>query len=168
MAAMLVSALDEAGLNAPDSRVFIQCFEVGPLERLAGMTELPLVQLVASRGGPADRDIAYAAMLDADGLRAIGRYADALGPEVALVLGEDGASTGLAERARAAGLEVHAWTARRENAFLPPRLRRGPDPAEPGDFPALLEGLRGAGVTGVFTDHPGEARRVFGEAPASR
>jgi glycerophosphoryl diester phosphodiesterase len=40
---------------------------------------------------------------------------------------------------------------------LPPALRRGEDPAAPGDYAALWHLLAAAGVDGVFTDNPREA-----------
>lgn len=158
MVALLLAAIEEADLADATDHVFIQCFEIGPLERLAGLTQLPLVQLVSSRGGPADRDLTYAEMLSDEGLRGIAEYADAIGPDVDLVLDPEGAFTGLVERAGAAGLKVHVWTIRRENAFLPERLRSGSDPASPGDMAGLLAELKQAGVRGLFTDHPGEVR----------
>ena len=64
-----------------------------------------------------------------EGLAFVATYADAIGPHKSLVIGLDddgnlGEPTGLVERAHAAGLDVHIWTMRDENAFLP---------AEPAD-----------------------------------
>lgn len=56
--------------------------------------------------------------------------------------------------AHAAGLEVHAWTLRKENAFLPPALRRGGNLNAAGDVAGLARQLEAAGVDGVFTDDP--------------
>jgi glycerophosphoryl diester phosphodiesterase len=66
------------------------------------------------------------------------------------------APTGLVRNAQAAGLKVHPWTFRRENAFLPPALRRGSDPAAAGDLAAELRAFVAAGVDGVFTDNTPE------------
>ncbi len=55
LARMLVEELHEAGYRGEDAKVFIQCFEVGPLVRLDDMTAIPLVQLVAADFGPADQ-----------------------------------------------------------------------------------------------------------------
>ncbi len=156
--ALLVEQLHEAGYRSVVEPVFIQCFEMAPLVRLDGMTELPLVQLIASEGGPADRaELSYAQMLAGDGLERIAAYADAIGAELRMLLGSDGSPTGLVDRAHAVGLKVHGWTLRRENQFLPPALRSGEDPAAPGDFAALWRLLESAGVDGVFTDHPAQA-----------
>lgn len=156
--ALLVEQLHAAGYTSAAEPVFLQCFEVGPLERLAGLTDLRRIQLASAAGGPADRpELTYSQMLESSGLARIARYAQGIGVELSLVLGPDGTPTGLVDAAHAAGLEVHAWTLRRENAFLPPALQRGDDPAAPGDFAALWRRLADAGVDGVFTDHPREA-----------
>jgi glycerophosphoryl diester phosphodiesterase len=64
------------------------------------------------------------------------------------------ADTGLARRARAAGLGVHVWTLRAENEFLPPALRAPGDAAARGDLGREIRALLDAGITGLFSDHP--------------
>lgn len=155
---MLVKALHAAGYRRADDPVFIQSFEVEPLVRLAGMTELPLVQLVAAEGGPADKPgVTYAALLRPEGLDAIAAYADGIGAEMSLLLQPGGTATGLAAAAHERGLLVHAWTLRKENAFLPPSARRGDDPAKLGCGGQVWHSLAAASVDGVFTDDPGLA-----------
>jgi len=157
LAAMLVKQLHAAGYRSAEEPVFIQSFEPGPLERLDAMTDLKLVQLVSAQGGPADRPGAtYADMLTPDGLAEIARHADAVGAELALVLDADGTPSGLVDAAHAAGLAVHGWTLRRENAFLPPGARDGDDPAAPGRIASVWAALHSAGVDGVFTDNPAQ------------
>jgi len=156
--ALLVEQLHAAGYRSAAEPLFIQCFEVAPLVRLAGLTELRLVQLVAAEGGPADRPgQTYATMLQSAHLPRIAGYADGIGAEASLILALDGAPTGLVDAAHRAGLEVHAWTLRRENAFLPPALRRGDDPAAAGDYAEQWRLLAAAGVDAVFTDNPRDA-----------
>lgn len=157
--ALLVAELDRAGLNRADALVFIQCFEAGPLERLNAMTPLPLVQLVAAEGGPADRPgLTYAAMLSDAGLKQLAAHVDAIGAELPLLVSPEGQPTGLIARAHAAGLKVHGWTLRRENRFLPPPLRNGTDPAAAGQIARAWAMLRAAGIDGVFSDNPGDLR----------
>jgi glycerophosphoryl diester phosphodiesterase len=156
MVALLIKALDAEGLNRADAPVYIQCFEAGPLERLRGLTKLPLIQLVASEGGPPDRPgVTFAQMLTPAGLKALARHASGIGAEMILLLGPDGKPTPLITAAHAAGLKVHAWTLRRENRFLPPSLKIGDDPNAPGNLAGLWALLGAAGVDGVFTDNPG-------------
>jgi glycerophosphoryl diester phosphodiesterase len=63
----------------------------------------------------------------------------------------------LVDDAHAAGLAVHAFTFRDENAFLPTDLRRGPGSAARGDGLAECVAFFEAGVDGVFADHPDTA-----------
>ena len=78
-----------------------------------------------------------------------------------------GRRPGLVERAHDAGLAVHAWTFRSENAFLPPELRDGTAKAGYGDAAAEYARFRALGVDGVFTDHPDLAVAAFAQ-PAVR
>lgn len=152
---ILLEELAAGGYSQASDPVFIQSFEVGPLQALRPRTALRLVQLVSPQGTPADRpDLPYQDMVTPAGLTEIASYADAVGAEMRLILNPDGRPTSLAADARAAGLGLHAWTLRKENAFLPPQLRIGDDPAATGCFDELLGLLLAAGVDGVFTDDP--------------
>jgi glycerophosphoryl diester phosphodiesterase len=155
--ALLVEQLHAAAYRSADEPVFIQCFEVAPLVRLNGLTELRLVQLVSAQGGPADQpDTTYTAMLAPAGLPRIAEHADAIGAELALLLHPNGSPTDLIERAHEAGLAVHGWTLRRENAFLPAPLHSSDAAAAPGDYTAMWRMLQAAGVDGIFTDNPAQ------------
>ncbi len=155
LAAMLVEQLAEAGYEGADAPVFIQSFEVAPLRRLDGMTDLRLVQLIEAEGGPADDlSTSYAEMVTPEGLAEIATYADGIGVDLRLLLGADGQSTGLIEAAHEAGLVVHGWTLRKENAFLPTMLRSSEDDGDAGNLAALAVLLRSMELDGVFTDDP--------------
>ncbi len=151
---LLLLELVKLGVTASDP-VFIQSFEVAPLRRLAQRSDFKLVQLAAHEGGPADEPaLTYAEMLSPTGLAAVALYADAVGSDMRLVIGSDGQPTPLVANARAAGLDVHAWTLRKENAFLPPALHKPGGESARGCIEALYGMLADAGVTGVFTDDP--------------
>lgn len=151
---LLVTALKDTGLDQPGAAVFVQSFEVEPLRRLHRLVPaVPLVQLIAAEGAPADTPgLRYEAMVQPAGLAEIARYAAAIGPDLKL-LAADGPPS-LVAAAHAAGLKVHAWTLRKENLFLPPAFRRGPEPNAAGDVGGLARQLAAAGVDGVFTDDP--------------
>jgi glycerophosphoryl diester phosphodiesterase len=152
---LLVAALRKEGLDGKAIPLFVQSFEVAPLQRLDRLTDVRLVQLVSAEGGPADEQGAtYAEMLTPSGLAAIKGYADAIGASAELVVGADGQPTGLVAAARAAGLPVHAWALRKENAFLPPALRKGGGEGATGDYAAAWGALAAAGVEAVITDDP--------------
>ena len=158
-ASMLLTMLDAAGYREASDPVFIQSFEAGPLEALRKRTKLRLVQLMSADGGPADRPgTTYAAMAKSTGLKALAAHVDAIGVEATMVVDAQLQPTGLVALAHAAGLKVHTWTLRCENAFLPPALRIGTDPAAHGNCAAAWDALVKAGVDGIFTDNPAQAQ----------
>lgn len=162
MEAPLVAVLERHGYSGRSAPVWLQSFEVGNLKALSGMTELPLVQLIEERGQPFDWAAAgskdgYAEMLTPAGLAAVAAYAQAIGPNKSLVIPRRadqtlGEPTALVAQAHAASLEVHPWTFRAENAFLPADLRSGPAPTAAGDLERELEAFLEAGIDGFFTD----------------
>ena len=158
LATLLVGQLHAAGYRDAGDPVFIQSFEPGPLKRLDVITDLPLIQLIAAQGGPADRPgLTYAQMLTPEGLREIASHADGIGADLSLLIDAEGAPTGLVEAAHEAGLQVHGWTLRKENAFLPPYARNGADPATAGRIELIWQALQRADLDGIFTDDPGRA-----------
>ncbi|MBU7580860.1 MAG: glycerophosphodiester phosphodiesterase [Porphyrobacter sp.] len=160
MVDLLLREFRQLGITPADP-VFIQSFEIAPLQRLkARGGGFRLVQLVKPEDGPADEPaMRYAEMVTPTGLVEVAKYADAVGAHIALVLGPDGAATSLVADAKAAGLAVHAWTVRPENEFLPAMLRMGDDPKGRGCGDVKLAGmLRAAGVAGVFSDGPLKGR----------
>ena len=159
--------------------VEIQSFEVGNLKYLRGKLagrhdNVRLLQLlgdaeqqpgdVIAVGGGRD----YAQMMTPAGLRDIAAYADAIGPNIRAIipLAADGtlaAPTPLVHDAHAAGLEVHAYTFRPENGFLPKDLWQGDDPRtfnEAGSV-AEIRAYLDAGIDAFFTDHPALGRRAL-------
>ena len=152
---LLVAALREADLDDAGDPVFVQSFEVAALRRLDRLIDVPLVQLVEGSGGPADEPgLTYAEMITPTGMADIAAYADVIGPAFAMTLEEDGTPSALVTLAHAAGLKVHAWTLRKENAFLPSSLRKGTGESHVGDMARLAAILARTGVDGVFTDDP--------------
>jgi glycerophosphoryl diester phosphodiesterase len=186
----LVAQLKAAGWSGPRAPVFVQSFEVGNLRQLNRMINVPLVQLTSAEGQPYDFTASgnprtYADLTTLAGLRRVARYADGIGPDKSQIvpLDEEGRlaePTRLVRNAHRAGLLVHPYTFRPENAFLPTDLQRG-NPASPlfpqarGDEPAELRLFFLLGVDGVFADNADTAvavrDKLFGnpeeEAPAA-
>ena len=153
---LLVRALREADLDDADDAVFVQSFEVGPLRRLDRLVDVPLVQLVKLDDGLADEPaLRYDDMVSPVGLAEIATYADGIGADLRLLFGPEGIPSGVVDDAKQAGLDVHAWTLRKENAYLPAMLRRGESESGTGDVLGMVTILKAQGIDGVFTDDPG-------------
>lgn len=176
-----VAAMLLADLSAPAAAgvpVVVQSFDPRFLLRLRALgVRLPMVQLVnpwpegaaAGGDGPGATGWACADQMCTDaGLAEVAGYAQVLGARKDMVLpvardGSWGTATDLVARAHGAGLGVHVFSVRNENAYLPPALRVGSDPGAHGRALEECAALARAGVDGVFSDHPDtavEARRL--------
>ena len=148
----VTAALEARGWLGPQAPVILESFESRSVQRLKAMTGCRTGQLIALDGRPhGGSEMTYEQMLAPRGLARVRTWADAIGPDKAWLERKPA----LVADAHAAGLLVHCWTFRPENAFLPPDLRRGDDPAAHGDMAAELERARALGVDGVFCDLPG-------------
>ncbi len=163
----LVAELEANGFDDARAPVIVQSFETGNLRELDAMTDVPLAQLVSSNGAPYDLVAAgdprtYADLVTPAGLAEIATYADGVGLEKNVMIprradGTLGEPTSVIADAHAAGLEVHGWTFRAENQFLPAEFRSSSDPAAPGDLAGEIRAFLDAGMDGLFSDHPDAA-----------
>ena len=155
MVDLMVRELQRFDLDDADDLVFVQVFEVGPLQRLDARVDTPLVLLISSEGGPYDEPgMRWSEMLSPSGLSAIAAYADGIGPWLGHVL--DPATmqpTALVGEAHDAGLAVHAWTLRKENGFLPGALQGDGGPSADGQYERLWRAAIATGADGFFTDN---------------
>jgi glycerophosphoryl diester phosphodiesterase len=160
----LVRQLGSSGFSREAVTVLIQSFEVGNLKRLRKMTDLPLVQLLDASGGPYDLKAegdprTYADLVKPEGLAEIATYADGIGVDKSLMIPRNaddslGTPTTLAADTHAAGLVVHGWTFRAENAFLPSEFRSGRNETNFGDLDREIAAFLALGMDGFFTDQP--------------
>ena len=167
----LLEALHAAYGNRADAPVFIQSFEVANLQYLRGKTRLRLVQLLSANGQPYDFVLAgdargYQDLARPEGLDFIMRYADGVGAHLNLMVplagGKLGVPTPLLAEAHRRGLQVHGWTFRAENSFLPAEYRR--EGQALGDMAGQLKRFLELGLDGFFTDQP-DLGRAAADAP---
>lgn len=164
MVDLILRELRNLGIE-PSDPVFIQCFEVGVLQRLDQRSDFRLVQLIAPEGGPADEpDMRYGEMISPSGLAEIAAYADGIGAWLGHAL--DPATmqpTPLVANAHGAGLKVHLWTLRKENGFLPPALQGAGGPSGDGQYQQLWNAAMATGADGFFTDNTRELVALTGD-----
>ncbi len=158
MVDLLVRELRQFELDGADANVFVQIFEVSPLQRLNQRVDTPLVLLIHPQGGPYDEpDLRWAEMMSPTGLAEIAEYADGIGPGLSYLLDlETLEPTGLVAEAHAAGLTVHSWTLRKENGFLPASLQGAGGPSDDGQYERLWTAAIATGADGFFTDNTRE------------
>jgi glycerophosphoryl diester phosphodiesterase len=164
--APLATALKEAGLGTATAPAWVQSFEPTALSRLRDSFGLRtrMVLLTSNSGRPYDFQVSgdsrtYADLLTPTGLTWLSRWVSAIGPDQSQVLprradGTLGTPTTLVARVHAAGLQVHVYTLRSENLFLPVDYRVGPDPAANGRAVQFDSTVLQAGVDGMFCDQP--------------
>ncbi|MDR3018811.1 MAG: glycerophosphodiester phosphodiesterase [Delftia acidovorans] len=171
---VLLKLLADNGWNHAQAPVFVQSFEVENLRWIRARSSLRLVQLLAPTGRPYDSVVrgtgpGYADMATPAGLAEIARYANGIGPSKSMVIpvvqGANAAPTALVADAHRAGLLVHPWTLRPENAFLPLSLKAPPaqDGARRGNARADMDDFLRTGIDGIFTDDPSVGRAAIDE-----
>ena len=168
---VLLAELARAGWTTAAAPVFIQSFEVDNLKALKGQTGVRLIQLMAPSGRSADGHD-YAALATAAGLKGVAAYAAGAGAEKSMIIprtadGRLGAPTSFVADAHAAGLQVHPWTFRPENFFLPAELKAGADPKDIGDGVAEIRAFLATGIDGLFSDSTATAVRALAADQAS-
>jgi glycerophosphoryl diester phosphodiesterase len=149
-------------LQKIDLPIFIQSFEVNNLKELAKITDLPLVQLINDSGKPYDFIInhdprTYTDLLSPRELGEIAKYAQAIGVNKNLLIPRDNygkllSPTSLIIDAHTANLQVHAWTFRNEDFFLPLDCQGNPEK----EYEIFFK----LGVNGVFSDYPDIALKM--------
>lgn len=168
MVDLMVRELRTHGLDGAEAKVFVQIFEIGPLQRLNARVDTPLVLLISAEGGPYDEPaMRWSEILTPLGLAEVAQYADGIGPWLGHVLDPDTMQpTSLVADAHAAGLKVHPWTLRKENGFLPFALQNSGGPADDGQYELLWKAAIASGADGFFTDNVKELVALVGAETA--
>ncbi|KAL0895655.1 hypothetical protein ABMA27_011735 [Loxostege sticticalis] len=160
----VVEAFHSNGYRGPEAPVYIQSFEINNLKELKTLTDLRLLQLFGARQ-PYDQvvqgtNVTYLSMATPEGLKEIATYAYAVGPEKTYIIQRTvndtlGSPTPFVAMAHAAGLKVHPYTFRSENAYLPAEFRSNdPSPDAIGDSAGEIRAFLSAGIDGLFVDQP--------------
>ena len=165
---LVVDELRRLDADDGDGPVLLQSFDAPALRLLrqilgdGGPRMVQLVDAVPS-GDP---------LVTPAGLREVSTYAQGIGPSRHRILLRDDSDalcgvSDLVHTGHDAGLAVIPWALRGENVFLPRHLRRGTDPAAPGDAEGEARLLLALGVDGLITDCPDVAVRVREELVAA-
>lgn len=159
--------------------IYLQSFEVSNLKYFKDQLTLhkslkhaKIIQLYDEKDmQPADladqnKNIKYADMATAQGLKAVAEYADGVGPWKPYIFNETfTAPSDFITHAHAVGLKVHPYTFRPENNFLAKDLKCSQNEADAAQrcesgAQKEFEMYFKAGVDGVFTDDPGLGRKA--------
>ncbi|THV42814.1 glycerophosphodiester phosphodiesterase family protein [Glycomyces buryatensis] len=147
----LADVLEERDLDEEDSPVWVQSFEYPSLVEIDERIDNPVGLNIGGSGAISDADLdLYASTLDTISLnkdRIVPRDADGYLLE----------PTDVVDRAHDRGLNVHVWTFRNENSFLPADFRKGTKPGKWGDYRSEYELFYDLGVDAVFSDYPDKA-----------
>ena len=145
-----MAVLGRHGYLKPGANIWIQCFDPACLKRLRNElgVRLPMVQLIGHNDWNETPGVDYDAMLTPQGLAAVARYAEGIGPDIdQLIIAQGGTitlRTALVKRAHELGLVLHPYTVRLEE--LPAGVT-----SVDRYFDLLFQGLH---VDGVFSDFP--------------
>ena len=87
---------------------------------------------------------------------------------IPLVNGRLGNPTTLVADAHGLGLEVHGWTFRAENIFLPNEFDSSAVPAEFGNLKGQIVAFIKLGMDGFFTDQPDLGAAAVASIPSRK
>lgn len=173
MEPQVVEIFHKNGYTEKDAPVYIQSFEINNLKELKKMTNLRLLQLFNSKiSMPFDQaqlgtGLTFGDMATPEGLTNVAEYASAVGPEKGYIIPRTlsnrlGSPTTFVKDAHAVGLQVHPWTFRAENIYLPTEFQRGNVISDFGDSIGEIKAFLAEGIDGLFVDHPDILVRLRG------
>ena len=156
----LIEELNKQGLNAKNSPVFIQSFELGSLKKIKSLSSLPLIFLIDDPDKiPFDfvlegKKTTYLELLKPESLKELSSTISGIGPHKRYIIpvndkDEKLPPTELIKLVHSLGLLIHPYTFRSENRYLH-KDYKGDAQNEYLEFYRL-------GVDGVFTDFSDQA-----------
>ncbi|MCP5380892.1 MAG: glycerophosphodiester phosphodiesterase [Kordiimonadaceae bacterium] len=153
----ILQAFKKYGYDSKNSNAYYQTFEYDDLKRVHDelLPELDMdIKLVQLMGEEEE----YNDLITRDGLKALSKYADGIGPSISMITKADKSAEGyhitdLVKDAHDAGLVVHPYTFRAERFAMPKFV---------GSFDELLDLFYNKiGVDGLFSDFPDRAVRFL-------
>ena len=150
---LLLAELRRSGL--PAKRVWLECFDPDELKRLRFELRSPyrqtqLIGQQTEKFDPNGQHFDFDTLRTPAGLRAVKRYADAIGPRLNYVVAGLGGLSPLVSQAHAVGLQVHPYVFQTDRFPFAPPLTEG-----------WLRTFARAGVEALFTDQPGQVRALL-------
>lgn len=157
---IVIEVLTKYGYRTKQDAAYLQCFDWNETQRIRNELGYKgnLIQLIGQNEWNEAPDVDYEDLMSDDGLDAIAKVADGIGPWMPhLVEGTDDkgnlVTTDLVDAAKERGLAVHAYTLRADSL---------PDYAK--TFESLLEiFFLAVDVDGIFTDFPDLAAKFVKE-----
>ncbi len=148
---MILHVFRKYGYSSRDSRCYIQSFEPESIKymRHTLKSDLAMVQLIGDNTWEETPGVDYTRMRTPEGMDAVARYADHIGPWMNHIVVDEGRGkapsfTQLVEWAHDLNMEVHTYT-----------FRADAMPSYAASFDDLLDiFFSRAGVDGIFTDFP--------------
>ncbi|RBP49603.1 glycerophosphoryl diester phosphodiesterase [Arenicella xantha] len=142
---VVLEVLRRHGLDSADARIYLQCFDFAETQRVRVElgAKLKLIQLIGENDW-SESDSDYDYLKTPSGLSEVAKVAQGVGVWIPqLASPSTFKPTALAKHAQMAGLDVHAYTFRKD--ALPPSVTS----------PMLLDLLfKQLGINGIFTDFP--------------
>jgi glycerophosphoryl diester phosphodiesterase len=147
---IVLDSLRTHGYSKRSDKVFFQCFDAEELKRVHTQlkSELKLIQLIGENSWH-ESSADYEAMMSEQGIAAVARYADGIGPEITQLIewptpGGKMRIKPLGALAKAHGLLIHPYTLRIDS--LPPNA--------PGTAAVLDALFKRVKIDGLFSDFP--------------
>ncbi|CAG9575869.1 unnamed protein product [Danaus chrysippus] len=173
MEELVVNVLHKNGYVERNAPAFIQSFEVTNLKQLKKITDIRLIQLYGAKSStPYDQvllgsNLTFGYMATPEGLANVATYASGVGPEKSYIIPRNllnklDTPTSFVKDAHALGLEVHPYTFRAENIFLPREYQIN-DVNGLGNLTQEIKAFIDTGIDGLFIDHPDKLISVRGK-----
>ena len=150
---IVLDVLAKHGYASKDDPVYVQCFDWNETQRIR--TELgykgKLIQLIAENAWGESPNVDFDYLRTTEGLKAVSKIADGIGPWIPHIVDDSGTKTSLVEDAHKVGLDLHPYT-----------LRADALPSWATNYNDVMQRvLIDAGADGIFSDHPDLAVRFL-------